>query len=84
MRRVVVHIDCLTLTGFRPEDGHAIAAGLEAELVKLFSVPATATRVTALRDEARLRAGDVQIAHGATPERVGRVIARGIAGQKQR
>ena len=37
MKRVVVHIDRLVLNGFRHADRHAIAAGLQQELGRVFA-----------------------------------------------
>ena len=56
-RRVVIHIDELVLRGFRPEDRHAIAEGLQAELARLYAASPDALRTLAgLGSTARLRA----------------------------
>jgi hypothetical protein len=72
MKRVV-------LKGFRHEDRHAIAAGLQAELTRLFAEPETAARVVNIGDTARLQAGNVYAEHIAKPQSVGTQTARGIA-----
>jgi len=79
MKRVVVHIDRLVLKGFRQEDRHAIAAGLQAELMRLFADPATATGLANIGDTARLPVGTVHMPHDVTPQSVGTQTARGIA-----
>jgi hypothetical protein len=37
MKRVVVHVDRLLLKGFRHEDRHTIAVGLQRELGRVFA-----------------------------------------------
>ena len=78
MTRVVVHIDRLVLTGFRPRDRHAIAAGLQEELGRAFAEPGAASGLTALGNVSRLQLRGVHIAPGATPQHVGHGVARGI------
>lgn len=78
MKRVVVHIDRLVLNGFRREDRHAIAAGLEQELGRVFS---DREAVSALRDRgdlSRARVNGVQFEPDAKPRQVGESVARGI------
>ena len=78
MKRVVVHIDRLVLRGFRPEDRHAIAAGLQQELSHLLADPQAAQGLKGLGDISRLQVGGVHIAQGSKPQRVGAQVARGI------
>lgn len=78
MKRVIVHIDSLVLRGFRHEDRHDIAAGLQQELGQLFAVPRAAQQFTARGDVSRLKVGDIQIAPGSKPEQIGAEAARGI------
>jgi DNA polymerase III delta prime subunit len=47
MKRVVLHIDSLVLKGFRHEDRHGIAEGLQQELSRLFADPQAAQQLTA-------------------------------------
>lgn len=78
MKRVVVHIDSLVLRGFRHEDRHAIAAGLQAELTRLFAEKSIASRLATTGDVSRLTIGNVDVTQGTAPEGVGRQAARGI------
>ena len=80
MRRVVVHIDRLVLNGYRPEDRHAIAAAVQAELADLVSTDAGLARLTEL---ARVPPVSVTapIEHAARPAAVGRAVARSVAGE---
>ena len=78
MKRVVVHIDRLVLKGFRPEDRHAIAEGLQQELGRVFAVRKAVSLLTAMGDVSRLQVGGVPIEHGSRPQRVGESVGRGI------
>ena len=78
MKRVVVHIDRLVLKGFRHEDRHAVAAGLQQELERVFADRDAVSVLSAMGDRPRLRVGGVNIAHGSPPQRVGEHVARGI------
>ena len=78
-RRVVIHIDELVLRGFRPEDRHAIAAGLQAELARLYATsPDALQALTGRGDVARLRIGEVSVTAGSRPARVGSLLAEGL------
>jgi hypothetical protein len=79
MTRVRVHIESLALRGFRHEDRHEIAAGLEAELGRLLASPEMAARLAATDHVARLDAGRLAVAPGSGPRQVGVQSARGIA-----
>ncbi len=79
MKRIVVHIDRLVLDGYRYEDRHIIAAGLQQELVRLLAEPGMAGRLTDLGDAARLRSGNISIGHAARPAQIGVAAAGGIA-----
>ena len=78
MKRVVIHIDRLVLNGFRFEDRHAIAAGLQQELSRLLVDRQAVEALTGLGDLSRLRVGGVNIAQDSTPQRVGAQVAQGI------
>ncbi len=78
MKRVVIHIDRLVLKGFRPEDRHAIAAGLQQELGRVFTDREVVSLLTAARDVPRLQVGGVPVEHGSKPQRVGESVAQGI------
>jgi hypothetical protein len=83
MKRVVVHIDRLVLKGFRREDRHAIAAGLQQELGRLFADRDAVSGLQATGDVSQLRVG-VQIEHGSQPQRVGETVARSIGKEIRR
>ncbi len=78
MQRVIVHIDSLVLKGFRYEDRHGIAEGLQQELASLFADPGSVRRLVDQGDVPRLRAGGVTIGRDLTPPRVGAEMARSI------
>ena len=78
MKRVVVHIDRLVLKGFRPEDRHAIAAGLQQELGRVFADREAVSLLSAMGDVQRLQVGGVPIEQGARPQRVGESVAQGV------
>lgn len=78
MKRVIVHVDSLWLNGFRPEDRHALAAGLQQDLGRAFADPQLVSRLTDGADTSRLNVGSVHVAQGALPRGVGASVARGI------
>ena len=84
MKRVVVHIDRLVLKGFRHEDRHAIAAGLEQELGRVFADREAVTHLGAIGDVSRLQVGGVSVEYGSKPQRVGESVARGIGKELQK
>jgi hypothetical protein len=79
--RVVVHIDRLVLRGFRHEDQHGIAAGVQHELSRLFSDRETVSDLRRIGDVPRLRVGGVNVPQGSAPQRVGESVARAIGGE---
>jgi len=78
MKRIVLHIDSLVLKGFRHEDRHGIAAGLQQELSRLLADPQTAQQLTANGDVSRLRVGSIHIGQNSKPQGIGSQIAQGI------
>ena len=76
--RVVIHIERLVLRGFRREDRHAIAVGLEEELGRVFGEREAVQQLRAVGDASRLRVGGVHVEHGVQPQRIGANVARGI------
>lgn len=78
MKRVVIHIDRLVLKGFRHEDRHAIAEGLQQELYLLLADPQAAQGLAGLGDISRLQVGRMHIAQDSKPQRVGAQVAQGI------
>jgi hypothetical protein len=77
-KRVIVHIDRLTLTGFRPEDRHAVSAGLQQELTRMFADREAVSGLSAIGNLSRLRVSDVPLGHGRPPSRAGQEIAQAI------
>jgi hypothetical protein len=84
MKRVVIHIDRLVLKGFRHEDQHAIAAGLQQELARVFADREAVSLLSALADVSQLQVGGVHIEHGSKPQRIGENVARGIGREIKR
>lgn len=84
MRRVVLHIDRLVLKGFRYQDRHAIAMGLQRELRRVFAGREAASPLAALADVSQLQVGGVRIEPGSKPLRVGERIAHGIGREMKR
>jgi hypothetical protein len=78
VRRIVVHIEHLVLKGFRHEDRHAIATGLQRELKRLLEAPGMPQRLARSDNPPRLRVGPVIVAADATLQRIGAAIAKGI------
>ena len=78
MKHVIVHIDRLVLKGFRHEDRHAIAAGLQQELGRVFADREAVSFVTAMGDVSRLQVSGVHFGQGSTPQHVGEHVAQGI------
>ena len=78
MKRVIVTIDRLVLKGFRPEDRHAIAVGLQEELGRVFADREAVSLLGAMGDVPRLQVGGVHIEQGSKPQRVGESVAQGI------
>ncbi len=64
MKRIVLHVDRLVLSGIDRADAQALSAGLQAELHRLLSVPGATTTMLAAGDRARVRAAPVTMAPG--------------------
>ncbi|MEK6804808.1 MAG: hypothetical protein AABZ34_19440 [Nitrospirota bacterium] len=78
MRRVMVKIDSLVLKGFRHEDRHAIAQGLQEQLQEMLSEPGMAERLSTMGHIPRLRAGQIEMSTDSKPRHVGIATANGI------
>ena len=78
-RRIEVAIDELVLVGFRREDSHAIAAGLERELTRQFSDAALVPQLLA-HDPATAEpeAATIHLRRGVRAAEIGSAVARGI------
>ena len=75
MRRVIVHIDSLVLKGFRAEDRHAIAQGLQEQLTRVLATPGIAGQLQQVESVSQVRAGNINIAVDTKPRQVGTAIA---------
>ena len=64
--------------GSRYEDRHAIAVGLQAELVRVRADRESASRLKAMGDVPRLQVGGVHITQGTKPLRCRENVVRGI------
>jgi len=78
MKRVILHIDSLVLKGFRNEDRHGIAEGLQQELTRLFAASQSAQQLAAKGDVSRLRVGSIHIGQNSKPQHVGLQVAQSI------
>lgn len=78
MTHVVVHIERLVLKEFRPQDGNAVAEGLQRELSRLLAEPGTALQLAALRSLPRLHVGGVPLERGVGAQQFGERLAQGI------
>ncbi len=78
MKRVIVNIDRLVLKGFRFEDRHAIAQGLQEQLTQLLYEPGMAERMGVIGNLSRLRVAPMHLAPETKPHDVGTAAANGI------
>ena len=78
MKRVLVHIDRLVLKGFRHEDRHAIALGLQEELGRVFADREAVSHSRALGYFSQPEVPGLRIAHGAVPQSIGVQVAQSI------
>jgi len=77
VKRVIVHIDRLVLRGFRHEDRHAIATGLQQGLVEVLTGLQAGTQSAVWGNVPLSRAERVHVGPGASPQQVGVEVARG-------
>ncbi|CAE6792153.1 MAG: hypothetical protein H8K06_13980 [Nitrospira sp.] len=78
MKRVVVNIQSLVLKGFRFEDRHAVAQGLQEQLSLLLAEPGMAERLASLGEVPRLRTKAISLTGETDPRQVGQDTANGI------
>jgi hypothetical protein len=79
MRRLVLHIDRLVLTGYPADQRSAIAQALREELGRQLAGPLFARQLEGRTSVARLQAGTVNLAATAAPATVGAAAGAGIA-----
>ena len=77
---LVVHIEALVLRGVRHEDRHAVSAGIQKELSRLLAQSGAGARLARLGDLHHVRAGQVAVADGSSPEQMGVAAAQRIVG----
>jgi hypothetical protein len=78
VKKVIVHIDRLVLSGFGHEDRHAIAAGLQQELGHVFADREAVSQLGAMGNVQRLRVAGVRFEQGSKAQRIGEHVAQGI------
>ncbi|MGV8803578.1 MAG: hypothetical protein ACWA6Y_01280 [Polaromonas sp.] len=78
MTRVIVHIDRLVLCGFRAEDQHAIAAGLQQQLGRALATREALALLTAKGDVRQMKVGSILFEHGSKPQQLGERVAHSI------
>ena len=83
MRRVIVHVNRLKLTGFPAQDRYDIAAGLEQELGRVFANREAISRLREARDTPRLRVG-VHTTAQPMPQQVGERVGQSIGERLKR
>ena len=77
-RRVHVQIGSLVLKGFRHEDRHAIAQGVQEQLTRLLSEPGMVQRLSETGHVPHLRVDQVTTVANAKPQEIGVAAANGI------
>jgi hypothetical protein len=81
VKRVVVQIDRLALTGMSAADGVRLRSGLQAELRRLLGMRSTGRRLANLRDAAAIRVDAAMGGHTARSgagARVAQAIYKGL------
>ncbi|WPB55029.1 hypothetical protein [Xylophilus sp. GOD-11R] len=78
MRRVVVHIDRLVLTGLSAADPGAVARGLQAELARELAEPQALAQWRALGSQARLAGASMRLDAGRASHDTGVALARAL------
>ena len=79
MKRIVLHIDRLVLTGLPRGDRRAIGESLRKELGLQLSRPQAVRDLFGRHDAPRVRVADVALGSGTSATQVGTRIARGVA-----
>ncbi len=79
-----MHIDRLVLKGFRHEDRHAIAQGVQEQLTHLLAEAGMAQRFRNTGSVPRLHVGPVTIPAESKPKQIGKATADGIGKELKR
>ena len=79
MKKVHMHIDRLTLHGFRHQDRHDIAEGIKQQLTEVFSAPDSAERLATLGDLSLMEIYRIKIGREIKPQQIGARVAREIS-----
>lgn len=77
-RRIRMQVDRLVLKGFRYEDRHAIAQGMQKQLTHLLSEPSMAQRLGKTGNIPSMRVRQVHVHADAKPYQVGIAAANSI------
>lgn len=75
-----LHIEELVLYGLRSQQGHALAAALEQELLRLFEEEGLPPALQRGQDLPPIGALAVEFQPGAGPEMLGRQVAQSVFG----
>jgi hypothetical protein len=75
---VDLHIDSLVLTGFRPEERHAVGSALQRELTRLLTIDGVPSGIGNGLDASVLRASAVDLPRDAHPATAGARLARAV------
>ena len=76
MKRVVVHVERLVLMGFRHEQRHGIASGLQQELARAFGDGAFVRPSSLVTDASAVSAGAVRVGQDSLAQQIGADVAR--------
>jgi hypothetical protein len=79
MRRIVVHIDRLVLSGMSRADAPILGESLRGELARALTEPALTHRLGSGADIPHVHAGTIRVGPGAPPRATGTSAARAIA-----
>jgi hypothetical protein len=80
MTRVILHLDRVVLSGLRVDDLPAFTAGLERELARTFRLPGALDGLPRGASAGRVRRGEIRLPRELRADRIGRQVARGVAG----
>ena len=79
VKRLVLHVERLVLSGFHPQAREAMAEAFRGELGRQMAAPDIARQVATRNDSAHVRLGRLTIPPTLQPEQVGAWVARAIA-----